>query len=491
VKKLVVVGGGTAGWITALLLKKFYCNYNVTVVASSEIGILGAGEGTTPHFLDLAYTLNINITELIAKSKATIKTGIKFTNWNGDEKSYFHPFHIDPLVSLDSKLRGVYANELVEKNNLDELVFTSKLSEDKKVPLDNATGSRYSNIALHFDARLLAEYLKELAISRGVVYIDGKINKVNTDDQNFVQSITLENNISVAVDFIFDCSGFKRLVLGEVYETEWVSFSESLPMDSAIPLFLPLNGTPAPITEAIAMKNGWVWKIPTQDRYGCGYVFDSSHCSKEEALKEVSDYFKVDIDATTVFKFDAGNYKQVVVNNCMALGLAQGFIEPLEATSIWTTIEQLRLFIEQDGLNNLTECFQKQFNHSCFSFTDNIRQFIHYHYLTKREDSLFWRNFKSKNTTPDEVIFKINYINSNTNLKLPAENIQSFPSESWLLVGAGTGIFDKEIFSKFLTGVDKNRVEHIAIEFKKKLIRVSKSCVSHEEVLKEPYNYGL
>jgi tryptophan 7-halogenase len=488
-KDIIVVGGGTAGWITALSVKHSYPDYNVTVVASSNIGILGAGEGTTPHFVSFLKNIGIDVSELIKETNATLKIGIEFVNWSKKSQSYFHPFD-STTYSINYGLRDLYATQLVS-GNLNKICFGHYLSAEKKVPIHKDTAEHLSSFALHFDARLLAEYLEKVALDRGIKCVDAEVKNISAKENGQIEKLILNNGDSIALDFVFDCSGFKRLILGSFYNATWRSYSDILPMNSAAPFFLPIDETVKPVTEAIAMKYGWVWKIPTKNRYGCGYVFDSNYISKEEAIKEVEDYFGTKIDSPTCFSFEAGAYEQVLVNNCMAIGLSQGFIEPLEATSIWTSLEFLDLFLREDGINNTSPYYIEEFNKNCLEFTENIKNFIHFHYLCDRNDSLFWREFRDKNPTPEIIKKNIGYINSNTNLKLSPEKIGGFAKESWLYVGAGLESFDVSIFKELLKNVDKNVAESRCAEFKGYVTDVCSQCISHQDLLDDPKCYGL
>lgn len=349
--KFVIIGGGTAGWVTALTIKKFIPYSDVTVIASSDIGILGAGEGVTPHFNELMADLDIPMQGIFDNAKATVKTGIKFTNWNGDDTDYFHPFW------------------------------------------DNKT-------AVHFDASLLAKHFQNVAISRGVKHIDDIVTGINSKPSGNIDSFNLQTGCLVEADFVFDCSGLHRLIIGKHFNTQWNSYDHILPCNRALPFFVHTDEPKPEYTEAIAMKNGWVWRIPVQGRYGCGYVFDKNFTTDEEVIVELKDKFG-NITVPRSFEFKAGAYDKTWVNNCIAIGLSAGFTEPLEATSIWIQILSLRHYLLQH------EAFVKGDPHVRSSYNEFVSEintymaeFIHAHYKTKRNDSEFWRTFSELNKTP-------------------------------------------------------------------------------------------
>jgi tryptophan halogenase len=379
--KFVIVGGGTAGWLTALYINKHFSNDSVNVVASSEIGILGAGEGTTPPFVDFLKEVDIDEKELYNNCKATIKTGIKFTNWNGNGDEYYHNF---------------------------------------------TTGLH----ALHFDASLLAKYFQNVATSRGVKLIDDEVIGVEFEENRDIESLTLKSGKQVEVDFLFDCSGFRRMFIGGYYHSKWTEYQ--MPCKRAIPFFLPNDGVNLPeYTESIAMKYGWIWKIPVQGRYGCGYVFDSSMTTDEEAANEIREYLGHDFKSPKTFNFSAGAYDKCWINNCMAVGLSSGFIEPLEATSIWVQILALRIFVQSFNMPNGRE----KVNNDVKEINEDVLSFLYYHYMSKREDTDFWKKFTINNVMPDKLknVLKSEDIIGN----LKQYNFNMFNENSWQAIKNG------------------------------------------------------
>lgn len=376
--KFVVVGGGTAGWLTALFLNKHYPEDEVTVVASSEIGILGAGEGTTPPFMDFLKDMDIAEEDLYTHCKATKKTGIKFTNWHGDGTHYFHNFS-----------DGLYA--------------------------------------VHFDASLVAKYFQTVALERDVVLIDDEVISLNGND---TELYTKSGN-KVKYDFLFDCSGFRRLFVEEHYNAKWLDYQ--MPCKRAIPFFLPNDGKDLPeYTESIAMKYGWIWKIPVNGRYGCGYVFDSSMTTDEEAKQEIRDYLGHDFTSPKTFNFSPGCFENSWNDNCVAIGLSAGFIEPLEATSIWVQVMSLYMF--KDVFMKHPQAREK-YNHDLTQINHDILSFLYFHYLTEREDSEFWDRFPINNDIPE----KLQYLLSSEDMYkgLKKFNFSAFAEPSWKAIATG------------------------------------------------------
>lgn len=379
--KYVIVGGGTAGWLTALYINKHFPNDQVTVIASSEIGILGAGEGTTPPFIDFLKEVDISEKDLYNNCKATIKTGIKFTNWNGNDDEYFHN-------------------------------FTTGLN------------------ALHFDASLLAKYFQSVALSRGVKLIDSEVIEPEFKENKDISALILKSGERIELDFLFDCTGFKRMFIGGYYKSNWIEYP--MPCKRAIPFFLPndVQNLP-PYTESVAMKYGWIWKIPVQGRYGCGYVFDSSMTSDEDAKEEIRQYLGHDFVSPKTFNFSAGAYDECWINNCMAVGLSAGFIEPLEATSIWVQIMALRIFVQVFDKQEA----KKKLNSDIKEINEDVLSFLYYHYMSKRTDSDFWKNFTTNNKMPIKLT---NLLKSNDMiLALEKYNFNMFNRDSWKAIKNG------------------------------------------------------
>jgi tryptophan halogenase len=347
---VVVIGGGTAGWLSALFLKRRMDDIGVTLIESKSIGVIGVGEGTTPNIVPFLKKLGIDETDFITKTKATKKIGISFEGWQGNDSSFNHDFH--------------------QKSN--------------------------SSYAYHFDNNKIGNYFKKLGISRNINHIEGDVigfDKTGDD----INTIHLKDGTSIQTDFIIDCSGFKRLVIGRELLGEWISHKDQLTLNSAIPFRIPLIDSEEYAidsktrTRAISMKNGWMWMVPLQDRWGCGYVFDDRYINQEGAKHEVEEYLKTKIEVNRKIQFESGYFKDVWIGNSVAIGLSGGFFEPLEATSIMTVITQLNNLRK----TKLNKELQDWYNASIQNFNNQVYNFIKYHYLCERDDTDFWKDYKS------------------------------------------------------------------------------------------------
>lgn len=471
----IVVGGGTAGWMTALFIKNQYPWATVTVIASEEIGILGAGEGTTPHFVSFLNKMGITVNEIVRFANATIKNGIKFSDWKGDSNSYFHGFWENFDLNLfnvtdldDNGISTLVLEQIAKGESLDDVMISAQSSKNNLVNFIpnsslNAKGdnplyhfNELSNYGLHFDAKLLAKYLKKVAMYRGIKYIDSKISDIISDENEFIYSIATERGDKLSCDFVFDCTGFAREIIGKHFKSEWHSYSDSLPMKRALPFFLPIDENSIPsYTESIALKYGWMWKIPVQTRYGCGYAFDSDYINDEQAKEEIRSMYGEDIEFGNPFTFDAGRYKESWIKNCIAVGLSSGFVEPLEATSIWTSITALKQYLTNNlGAIEKNQFYIDRYNQKMNKFQDDTKDFIYLHYYTTREDSDFWKEFKQKNK-PTENIQKLIDLCKET---LPDRDFiysinQAYGNASFYPVSYGVGLFSKDVAFKMINAV--------------------------------------
>ncbi len=361
-KNIVIVGGGTAGWLSAYYLKKKHVNYNITLIESTTIGILGAGEGGTPNlYSTLIEEFGFNEEEFLTKVNGTKKYGIIFDKWNNNkEHSFVHGFNYDGLENEE-----------------------------------------YS---YHFDARLFADYLKNKSIECDVNYIDSEIlDFVLVDDE--LNKIILKNGLQIDTDFVIDCSGFYRMIIGKLYKSKWNSYEDELLVNSALPFFINEQNTDIKQkTIAEATDWGWMWKIPLQNRWGSGYLYNDTMIDDEFIKNEIIRLHKgKDILINKKIKFNAGCYEDVWVQNCVAIGLSGGFLEPLEATSIMTIIFQL-----QQLPKNICDYSERdKYNRKVFKFNHQNMLFIRHHYNCSRSDTKFWETYINKEIPNDlEKIYK-------------------------------------------------------------------------------------
>jgi tryptophan halogenase len=480
-KKLVVLGGGSAGWITAIFLNRIFPKDSVTLIQSSEIGIIGVGEATTPTILSYLNDVRIDYRDVVKNTNGSIKNGIKFDNWNGDKKSYYHPFS-DRLVNFEIEnlfggdCQDFYVKELIAKKlAIEDYTYNTKLSDMNKVDVNGV------NFALHFDATMFAKHLQKIGIKRGIKVIEGVYKTCTQDENGFIKNISLNDGREFDVDFIFDCSGLAKLLIGNLYKEKWISYEKYLPMKKAIPFWLETEQEIRPYTSAIAMKYGWMWQIPLQHRTGAGYIFDSDYINEDQALSEAETYLNQKLEIRKIISFNAGRYENFWVKNCMAVGLSSSFVEPLESTSIFLTIEQLETFKQfVNEIDNPNEKSISLFNDIVSNNMEDTLSFIYLHYMTKRNDSEFWRQFREKHPVPKKLQSVLELI-ADGNLRYfnfkDTKTTGYFPLISYLHVCYGLKLIDS------LNNSNYDNIKPSLNEYKHLVDKLSKTAILHKDFL--------
>lgn len=505
------MGGGATGWITALYAQRVMPETKITVIESEEIGILGAGEGSTPHLINFLDFVGIPTSDLIKHADATIKNGIKFTNWKNKKDYFYHGFSVFNGLDFDGcnvnenaiSINSSFVSNSVFSKNINESSFVNKVSEKNKVLFkekDQKPSNLLNNIlnfetlgyfSVHFNASKLANLLKGVAQDRGIIRVEGTVDSIYEDNNGNISSVGIGEK-RFELDFIFDCSGFARKIIGKHYSSKWKSHSDKLPVDSAVPFFIPIKeNEPVPAyTEAIAMKYGWMWKIPTKERFGCGYVYDSTLISETQAMQEIEKYlgyepFYPRKDKGS-FKFSAGYYEEPWKNNCIAVGLASGFIEPLEATSIWVTIQSLKaVFSNVENLSFLDKRYASHFNKKFRDMSDEVVDFIYFHYMSKRSDTEFWKKFSIDNAPP-----KIQKMMESWEYRLPEfddfNGDSTWGMNSWLVVASGIDQLNSQLIKKsFDISFAHKEAAKSYQYFKEQQDYAVNACVDHKLFLEE------
>lgn len=449
--KLVVVGGGTAGWLTALSMLKHRPQDQITVIDNDDIGILGAGEGTVPYFHSFLDYVGISFSDLAKHCGATVKMGISFENWLGDGSSYFHGFL--PNEGLRPSLEEL-DQWLKNGGNTDSVNFCRDLARASRVPFSySLTAAEYSRDpmqyltahtawSLHFDARKLASYFKSVALERGALHRQGRVQGCLRDHRGWITEIQLEGQQGQAADYVFDCTGFARRILKQELAVAWRSYSAVLGLDRALGFMVPHGGQYLPQTLSRAMDSGWLWQIPVQDRWGMGYVYSSEHCSADQALAEAEAYMAQRLEARE-FKFSAGVLEETVRFNCLAVGLSQGFVEPLEATSIWVSLLTINDFIANRLLYTEDTGAQRRFNQRYQQRQEQILEFLRLHYVTPRRDTEFWQSVARDWQWTADLQDQIGELQRWSAAYLRSDGI--FHNLSWLQVMSGLGLVGGQV----------------------------------------------
>jgi len=405
-KHIVIAGAGTSGLTTAIILKKTFPLYNVTVCFSDKYPIIGVGEGSTEHWRWFQDYVGIDVDDMVRFAGITHKYGIMFEGWNSHTPRYVHSIAGSGLTkdNFCATYSYLLENNLLLTNSLswkgmieDKIIDALKPEEEGSEESDK---THYGTNQYHFDTFMLNKYLKSFANSIGIKFVEGEILSVNQDSNGYITSLDVEGFKSkISGDFFIDATGFARVLHGKMKNIEFQSFSEYLPCDRALvfqtekDIFNKIH----PYTRAISMNAGWMWEIPTQDRRGNGYVFASSYITEEEAIREAEEFHGIEIDNPRFISFKPGYYKQPWQKNCLAIGLSYSFIEPLEATTISIGLQQAKLLCSYlPNFDKNTKHSLSEYNRIINKVMDNALNMICLHYISDRDDTPMWSDQKLK-----------------------------------------------------------------------------------------------
>jgi Tryptophan halogenase len=413
---IVVVGGGTAGWLTALfLLKKLEGQHTVTVVESSKLGIIGVGEGTTGYLAGVVtnelWNFGCNQDEFIKETGALIKYAIKHKGWTSNlEDSYIAPIDGSFTFKMLPDLLFAYGLKNLPRKDFHMITPLGYKVKKNLSSFSNSTKSFVnSNYGFHVDGNLVGKYFKKLCMQQdNITHIDCEISTVNLDEQGNISELVSTDGQTIKGDFFLDCSGFAKLLIKHL-PNKWISYKENLPVNTAMPFLLPYaeNETPESFSTAWAQTCGWMWRTPLLHRKGNGYTFCDAFTTPEKAQEEIATVLGHSIDPIKIIKFESGRLENAWVNNCVAIGLSAAFLEPLEATGIHSVIVQLKNlvfeYIKPTAELTMNKGSIKQYNDRTGRLYDDLRDFLVMHYMGGRTDSEFWRHISSGATKTEFV----------------------------------------------------------------------------------------
>jgi tryptophan 7-halogenase len=449
IRKVVIVGGGTAGWMAAAALSKILseiADLQIELVESEEIGTVGVGEATIPQILLFNNLLEIDEGDFARATNATYKLGIEFVDWTRKGHRYVHPFGfygVD-MKGIEFHHHWLKGKALGDETPLDSysLSVVAGLMGRFAHPRPDQPNSPLAKIAyaFQFDASLYAKYLRGIAEAHGVVRTEGRIvDVVQNGESGFIEAVVLQSGERVEGELFIDCSGFRGLLIEQTLKAGFEDWSKWLPCDRAMAVPCELGGDHQPLTRSTARTAGWQWRIPLQHRIGNGYVYSSAHISDDEAAATLL----ANLDGAPLadprpLRFVAGHRKQAWVKNVIALGLASGFLEPLESTSI---------HLVQSGIARLLSLFPsrafsapeiERFNVQTTQEYIDIRDFLVLHYgATERDDSEFW-NYCRTLDPPEGLAAKLEMFRSSG--RVFREHNELFTETSWLAVMVGQGV---------------------------------------------------
>lgn len=440
--KIAVVGGGTAGFVAALILKQTYPKMIIDIIRSSKIGTIGVGEGTTEHWQSFMEYVGISHKDIIKKCDATYKTGIMFENWCKEDylhsvEHYFTDNFFDISIMYSYLgAKNVKPKDLVLSPNWNSLV--SLLPEQEK----NITESPVSQY--HFNTQKLNEFLTDFATSKGIKIYDDEIDDIfyNEDGSiNYLQGKSIHN-----YDFYVDSTGFKKLLIGKM-GAKWKSYKEHLPLNTAIVFPTENNDYPS-YTLARAMDAGWMFRIPVWGRKGNGYIYDKNFIDEDDAKAEIEKVLGHAVEIKKKIEFEPGCLANPWIKNVCAIGLSANFVEPLEATSIGTSIQQS--FLLANKIFGYNQSNIDQFNNETTAIMENILDFVQLHYLGGREDTDFWKHVKTLPITPS-LSHKLDMwkhrMPVNNDCTLGSDSVL-FLAKNFFIVAYSLGLLDQKSLSK-------------------------------------------
>ena len=462
--RIVIVGGGTAGWMTAAALGRFYEGASVTLVESDEIGIVGVGEATIPHIVTFNQALGIDEAEFVAATGATYKLGIAFEGWGAPDEAYVHafgqvgrgigllPFHQYWLRARSLGFAKPFGHYLLNTIILagDRFAHIEREPENPLPPVP---------YAFHFDASLYARFLRGFAEKRGVVRQEGRIVAVNRHPTSGdVASVTLANGTQVDGELFIDCSGFRGLLIEQELEAGFEDWSHWLPCDRATAVPCASVTPVTPYTRAIARKAGWQWRIPLQHRIGNGHVYCSRHVSEDEATS----ILLANIDGEQMaeprtLRFTTGRRRKAWVRNVVAIGLSSGFIEPLESTSIHLIQTAVNRLLELLPRGEISEFTRESYNARAAFEMERLRDFIVLHYHANgRVGGALWDELRTIEI-PDTLHQRIELFRETGGVFPSLDEL--FDLRGWVQVMIGQGVMPKR-WHPLADTIEESRLRH-------------------------------
>ncbi len=496
INTLVIVGGGTTGWMVAARLAKHFrrTSIQIKLVESSSIGTLGVGEATIPTLREFYAELDFSDAEVMRATQATCKLGIKFENWSTEDSgkkgsAFIHPFGLygQKANGIDFHHYWLKLHQLGDPSELADYSLGVQLARQHRfTPPSPKPPSELSifDWALHFDAAAFGQLMRDYAERHGIERIDARIEQVTQNpDSGFIETLVLDSGESIAGDLFIDCSGFRALLIEQTLKTGYCDWSEWLRCDRAVAVQSERQGDAPPYTLSRAHRAGWQWRIPLQSRQGNGHVYCSDYVSDEEAI----DTLTAQIDGPLLtepkpFQFTAGRRTQAWHKNCIAVGLASGFLEPLESTSI---------ALVETAIHKIRHAFQRpwysqkevdEFNDLTAREYERVRDFIILHYkLNGRTDSDFWRECREM-PVPDTLAQKMEaYQSQGDLLRYPVE---IFGAASWLAIYSGFGIYP-ERYHPEVDRLDQGYLKEALGAMRQSITEAVAKAPRHEEYIAE------
>ncbi len=488
-KRIVIAGGGSAGWMTAAALSSLLDpkDVSITLVESDEIGTIGVGEATIPDIINFNRMLGLDEREFMKATHATFKLGIEFRDWGRKGDVYIHPFSVHGVDMKGIDFHNYWLREregggphAIQNYSLCAVSAShNKFTLPDPNPRSLLTHIRY---AYHFDATLYARYLRGYAEARGVRRVEGKIQDVTrAPESGHISALRLESGQTVDGDFFFDCTGFRALLLNKVLGVGYVDWSRWLPCNSALAVPCRHAGPLTPYTRASARPSGWQWRIPTQKRTGNGHIYSREFMSDDEATSML--LANLDGEALASprqIRFTAGHRQTFWSHNCIAIGLSAGFLEPLESTSIYLIQEGISRFISLFPDASLPAVLRDEYNRHMRTEFEQVRDFIVLHFkATERDDTPFW-NYCRNMDIPDTLRHKIELFREAARVFRYEEELFSRPS--WVAVFLGQNIVPRR-YDPIVAALPHADVHESLESMRLAMIQAANAMPTHEQFI--------
>ena len=440
IRRVVIAGGGTAGWMAAACISKVLGKrLEIKLIESDEIGTVGVGEATIPTLINFHNLLEINEQEFMAATKATFKLGIGFEGWRDVDEDYIHSFGMTGTDHWTAGFQHFWhkGRERGLAGDYGDYCLELRAAQENRFAHLPRGGMNY---AYHLDATAYARYLRAFSERFGVRRIEGKIVDVTPSAlTGHIRALTLDSGHEVEGDLFIDCTGFRALLIGQALGVEYQDWSQWLFNDSAVAVQTMSVGEAVPYTRSIAHGFGWQWRIPLQHRVGNGIVFSSRHVDQDQAIEALQDNVEGEaLMKPRVLRFTPGQRKQVWKGNCVAVGLASGFLEPIESTSIHLIQRSIVRLMQMFPSDGVAQADIDEYNRQAAVEVEHIRDFIILHYkVTNRADTLYWRQARDM-TVPASLQHRIDLFRQTGRVfRVPNE---LFAENSWIQVMIGQGI---------------------------------------------------
>jgi tryptophan 7-halogenase len=484
VTRIAIVGGGTAGWTAASILARTLppgCSINV--VESPEIGTVGVGEATIPPFMDLLRLLEIDEADFIRATGATYKLGIQFKDWGRQGECYWHPFG---TFGATIRRRPFFhywhrARAAGLPLRFSDYSLSAMLGEQGRFrfpdggALNAAAGLRY---ALHFDAGLVAQYLRSYCERRGVTRLERTVVQATQRSDGFLDELVFHDGSRLQADLFLDCSGFRGLLIEQTLHTGYLDWSALLPCDRAVAIPTLMSHNRPPYTRATARPAGWHWRIPLQHRAGNGYVYSSAHLRDEQALEDLlAGVAEEPLAEPRILRFVAGRRRRLWNRNCVALGLASGFLEPLESTSIQLVINGVFSLLDHFPDRSFAQANIDSYNAELIEELERIRDFLVLHYwAARRDDGPFWQYCRSLRL-PDSLQQRVEHYTATGRVRVKPREL--FTDLSWFYIFEGLGI-QPASYDPLADALPEEQLREILADLARSTAAASSGAPSHD-----------